>query len=252
MVGIIEQTDAEQLSVQVLNMEAAVSSLDRQLELAYNMMRLQLGVAPETQIVLEGDIDGMAKNVNPQTLTSYDFNLDNNIDFQLLREQEKLKEKQILLNKTDYLPTVSGYYSYTYKLKKAAFDMSPAHVVGLQANIPIFSSFQRKSKVKQSKLELLSLQKDIEQVSDQLNIQAKQLRFSLQTAYDQYVIQQKNVEITRKVFHSNRMKHEQGLLSSLDLTTANNNYLQAENNLLSAINDLLKAQTELLKLLGTL
>jgi outer membrane protein TolC len=130
--------------------------------------------------------------------------------------------------------------------------MSPANVIGIQANIPIFSSFQRRSKVKQSKLQLSSLQKDIEQVGDQLNIQAKQLRFNLQTAYDQYTIQQKNVEITRNVFKSNQLKHEQGLLSSLDLTTANNNYLQAENSLLTATSDLLKAQTELMKLLGTL
>lgn len=251
-VGLIEQTDAEQLSVQVLNMEAALRSLDRQLELAYNMMRLQLGVSPDTKIALVGDVDEMAKNVNAQSLTSSDFDPNNNIDFQLLKEQERLQEKQILMNQAAYLPTVSGFYSYTHKLKKAAFDMAPASVVGLQADIPIFSSFQRRSKVKQSKLQLLALQKDIEQVNDQLNTQAKQLRYNLQTAYDQYVIQKENVEVTRKIFKSNSLKHEQGMLSSLDLTTANNNYLQAENNLLTATGDLLKAQTELLKLLGTL
>ncbi|MDR2563541.1 MAG: TolC family protein [Prevotellaceae bacterium] len=251
-VGLIEQTDAEQLSVQVLNMEAALRSLDRQLELAYNMMRLQLGVPPDTKIVLVGDIDEMAKGVNAQSLANSDFDPNNNIDFQLLKEQERLQEKQILMNQTEYLPTVSGFYSYTHKLKKASFDMSPPNVVGLQANIPVFSSFQRRSKVKQSKLQLRALQKDIEQVNDQLNTQAKQLRYNLQTAYDQYVIQKENVEVTRKIFKSNSLKHEQGMLSSLDLTTANNNYLQAENNLLTATGDLLKAQTELLKLLGTL
>jgi outer membrane protein TolC len=250
--GLIEQTDAEQLEVQVMNLDAALHSLNRQIELAYNMLRLQLGAEPDASISLTSKLDDLTGKVSSQTLLSQQFVLDDNIDFQLLKSQEELKKKQITLDKMAYLPTISGYYSYTYKIKTPAFDMSPANVVGLQANIPIFSSFQRKSKVKQSQIQLKSLQTDIEQVEDQLLIQEKQLRFNLQTALDQYALQQKNVEVSKRVFESSSRKHEQGMLSSLDLTTANTNYLQAESSLLSAKNDLLKAQTELLKLLGIL
>lgn len=251
-VGLIEQTDAEQLEVQVMNLDATLLSLDRQTELAYNMLRLQLGVEPGTQISLTSNINELTDKISLQTLLAQEFSLDSNIDFQLLKSQEELQKKQITLNKMAYLPTISGFYSYTYKIKKPAFDMSPANMIGLQANIPIFSSFQRKSKVKQSQIQLKSLQTDIEQVEDQLRIQEQQLRFNLQTAFDQYALQQKNVDVSRRVFESNTRKHEQGMLSSLDLTTANTNYLQAESSLLSAKNDLLKAQTELLKLLGIL
>jgi outer membrane protein TolC len=251
-VGLIEQTDAEQLEVQVMNLDATLLSLDRQTELAYNMLRLQLGVEPGTQISLTSNINELTAEISPQTLLSQEFSLDNNIDFLLLKSQEELQKKQITLNKMAYLPTISGFYSYTYKIKKPAFDMSPANMIGLQANIPIFSSFQRKSKVKQSQIQLKSLQTDIEQVEDQLHIQEQQLRFNLQTAFDQYTIQQKNVEVSKRVFESSKRKHEQGMLSSLDLTTANTNYLQAESGLLTAKNDLLKAQTELMKLLGIL
>jgi outer membrane protein TolC len=251
-VGMLEQTDAEQLEVQVMNLEAALNSLNRQIELAYNMLRLQLGVSRDTGITLTGNLNEMTDKVSLQSLLSQDFTIDNNIDFQLLKSQEELAKKQITLNKTAYLPTIAGFYSYTYKIKKPAFDMSPANMIGFQANVPIFSSFQRKSKVKQSQIQLKSLQTDIEQVEDQLLIQEKQLRFNLQTAFDQYALQQKNVDVSKRVFESSKQKHEQGMLSSLDLTTANTNYLQAESGLLTAKNDLLKAQTDLLKLLGLL
>jgi outer membrane protein TolC len=251
-VELVEKTSAEQLSVQVMNLDAALRSLDRQIELAYNMLRLQLGAGPDTEITLTETLDEHTGRVALQSLLARDFAIDGNIDFQLLKSQEQIQLKQITLDKMSYLPSITGFYSYTYKVMKPAFDMSPANMVGLQANIPIFSSFQRSSKVKQSKIRLKSLQTDIAQVEDQLNIQEKQLRFNLQTAFDQYEIQQKNVEVSRRVFESSRQKHEQGMLSALDLTTANNNYLQAENSLLSAKNDLLKAQTEFLKLLGTL
>lgn len=251
-VGIVEQTDAEQLSVQALNLEATLHTLDRQIELAYNMLRLQLGVDHRTAITLTGNIDEYASAAAPQTVMSQEFVIDNNVDFQLLKTQEQLQRKQITLDKAAYLPTIAGYYSYTYKIKKPAFDMSPANMIGFQINVPLFSSFQRASKVKQSKIKLQSLQTDIAQAEDQLNIQVKQLKFNLQTAADQYAIQQKSVDVARRVFESSSRKHEQGLLSALDLTTANTNYLQAENSLLNAKNDLLKAKTELLKILGTL
>lgn len=250
--GLLEQTDAEQLEVQVMNLEAALHSLDRQIELAYNMMRLQLGVEPDARISLTGNLNEMTEKVSSQALLSQDFSPDSNIDFQLLKSQEELKKKQITLDRAAYLPTIAGFYSYTYKIKKPAFDMSPANMIGLQANIPIFSSFQRRSKVRQSRIQLRSLQTDIAQVEDQLIVQEKQLRFNLQTALDQYALQQKNVDVSKRVFESSSRKHSQGMLSSLDLTTANTNYLQAESSLLTAKNDLLKAQTELLKLLGIL
>lgn len=251
-VGMIEQIDAEQLDVQVMNLEAAMFSLERQIELAYNMLRLQLGAAHDTQITLTGNINDLTDKVSLQTLLSQEFSPEGNIDFQLLKAQEEMKKKQITLDKMAYLPTISGYYSYTYKIKKPAFDMSPSNMIGLQANVPIFSSLQRRAKIRQSKIQLRALQTDIAQVEDQLHIQEKQLRFNIQTAYDQYVLQQKNVDVSKRVFESSRRKHEQGMLSSLDLTSANTNYLQAESGLLTAKNDLLKAQTELLKLLGIL
>jgi outer membrane protein TolC len=251
-VEVIEQTDADQISIQVMNIEAGLRSVDRQIVLACNMLRLLLGAAPETEIRLTGNLDDNAGAATVQTLLANGFDIDSNIDFQMLKSQEEIQKKQITLDKMAYLPTVSGFYSYTYKLKKPAFDMSPPNVVGFQASIPIFSSFKRKAKVKQSKIQLQSLQKDIEQVEDQLAIQEKQLRFNLQTAFDQYLIQQKNVEVAKKVFESSARKHEHGTVSALDLTTSNTNYLQAENSLLSAKNDLLKAQTELKKLLGIL
>ena len=249
---IVEQTSADQIAVQVLNLEAALHSLDRQTELAYNMLRLHLGLAPGTELSVAGGIDEHLSALAAAGLDAKTFDIARNIDFRLLQSQEELHKQQIRLDKAAYLPTISGFYSYTYKIIKPAFDMSPPHVLGLQANIPIFSSFQRRSKVRQSEIKLRALQTDMEQVEDQLNVQEKQLRFNLRNASEQYEIQKKNVEVSKRVFDNSVRKHEYGTISSLDLTTANNNYLQAEGNLLNAKNDLLKAQTELLKLLGEL
>jgi outer membrane protein TolC len=60
------------------------------------------------------------------------------------------------------------------------------------------------------------------------------------------------VEVSKRVYNNINLKYQQGLVSSLDLTTANNNYLQAESGYIGALMELLNAQLALAKLLNTL
>ena len=250
--GVAEETDVDQFSVQVMNLETTLKSTDRNIELAYNLLRLQLGVGGQTEIQIIGNLDEMAKALNIDQMLGTTMDLSGNVNYLLMQQQIDIMKKQVELQKWSYAPTVAGFYNFTHKILKPSFDASPKHVIGLQANIPIFSSGDRKNKVTEAKLNLKSAEVDIENVADQLTIQEKQLRFNLQSAYDQYLTQRKNVITSRKVFNSMKVKYEQGVISSLDLTTANSNYLQAENTYISAMLSLLQAQTDLEKLLGTL
>ena len=64
--------------------------------------------------------------------------------------------------------------------------------------------------------------------------------------------QQENVEVAQRVYDSYRRKFEQGMATSLDLTQANDNYLNAENNYLTAILEVMNAKLQLDKLMNTL
>jgi outer membrane protein TolC len=58
------------------------------------------------------------------------------------------------------------------------------------------------------------------------------------------------VEVSREVYQNLRRKYEQGMISSLELTTADNNYLQAESQYLTAMLEVLQAQNALNTLTG--
>ncbi len=88
-------------------------------------------------------------------------------------------------------------------------------------------------------------------VSDQLRLQEKQLRYNLINAREQYNTQKENVEVSYRVYESIENKYREGVASSLDLTQAHNNYLQAENNYISALMDLLQTKLALEKLLNS-
>lgn len=249
-VGMMEKVELDQLSVQVNSLNNALKSAERQYEMTKNMLRLQLGVSADTELELTEKLEDIMENAEIRSLANGTFDVVQNIDYQLMDVQEDMSEKQVNLQKAAYLPTISGYYNYTYKLLKPAFDMSPAHMLGLQMNIPVFSSGERRAKVRQAKIDLETTQNNMAMLEDQLSIQFKQLKFNLLSAVESFENQKKNVEVSREVYKSLKTKYEQGVISSLELTTADNNYLKAESDYLTSMLEVLRAQNELNTLTG--
>lgn len=250
-VGIIEKNDVDQLQVQVNTMQNAVNSSKRQLELATNILRLQMGVSIDTELVLSDKLDMILDQTNVEATMLKDFRLENNIDYQLMDQQVVIGKKMVDLKKASALPSIAGFYSYTYKLLKPDFDMTPPHIIGLQMNIPVFSSGLRNAQTQQAYLDLKTIQNNRDLVSDQLRMQEKQLRFNLTNAFETYNNQKSNIEVSRRVYNSLKLKYEQGLISGLDIITADNNYLKAETDYISATLQLLEARLQLEKMYTT-
>jgi len=246
--GVVEQTDPKKLSIMVASIDNAIRSTERQLETAYNLLRLQLGLEPGQAVSLTSDIDEIANQCMLRTESPNGFDVTKNIDYQLLTMQGKIAEKQIDMKKSAYLPSVVGYFSRTEKIQKSKFDMTPNNVLGFSLNIPIYSSGQRSSQVSQARIDLDIANNTKELVSQQLSMQEKQLRFNYNNLLEQYKNQQKNVEVSREVLEKMKLKYQQGVISSLELTSANTDYLTAETNSAGNLLQLLNAELALRKI----
>jgi outer membrane protein TolC len=251
-VGVAEQTDADQLTVQVASVMNNIKMVERATELAYNLLRFHLGVDMDTEIILKESLNDLMNETAAQSTLVTAFDLDNNFSIQLLDKQMALADKQVQLAQAAALPTIAAVYNYTYKLKASSFDMTPPNVIVLQASIPIFASGQRHSKIQQAKIGRETVQNNKDLVSEQLLLQEKQLRFNLKNAIETFTLQKEALEVSQRVLESITRKYRQGVASSLDVTTANTSLLQAQGNYISAMNSVISAQTDLEKLLNTL
>ncbi len=250
--GVAEELDYDQLSVQATMIENGLKAAERQVELSYNMLRLQLGLDAAIDLALTDDLDYLVERSDFQRSLLTGFRMDENIDYRLMELQTSIAEKQVDLERAAFLPTVTGFYNYTEKLLKPEFDITPKHVIGFNVNIPIFSSGMRQARVNQARINLESVENQRELLTEQLSIQERQLRYNLNNALEQFESQKRNVEVAQRVYRNMRTKFEHGVASSLDLTTANNNYLQAENSYIASLMQLLQAQVEMDKLLNSI
>lgn len=250
--GTLEITDVDQIRINVGQLKNNLLALDRNVEVNYNLLRLQLGLQAENPVRLTDPLESFLGQEDYVKLAVKQFEINNNPEFQLMQTQEELSKKMVGLQKWTFAPTITGTYSYNYKLLKPDFDMSPKHSAVISMDIPIFSGLQRKAQLEQAKIELeqTSLNKSL--LEDQLYVNEKQYKYELKNATENYYLQKENIQVAKRVLENIQRKYEFGAVSSLDLTQANNNYLEAENNYTNACLTLLQAETQLERLYNSL
>jgi outer membrane protein len=253
--GLAESTDVDQMASNVTMMENSFSNLQNTIEMNYNLLRFQLGVRFDTKIILTETIDDLVKEINVEALLAQNFNPATNIQYDLFDKQEKLSALYLKAQKAMTLPSLSGIYSASTSgmaMKISDLKWYPSSYLGLNLSVPIFASGQRYSNIQKAKIDLEKARNTKEMISDQLQIQDKQLRYNLQNANIQYRSQKDNVDVSKRVYASMENKYKQGMASSLELTESNSLYLQAENNYISSLMNLLQTKLALDKLLNNM
>lgn len=250
--GTAEITDVDQIRITVSQLKNSLLSMQRTVDVNYNLLRLQLGLQAGTPLTLTDKLEGFLETDNFLKMVAQPFDINQNVQFKLMTTQEELQKKMVGLKKWAFSPTISANYGFSYKILKPTIDFSPKHSASITMQIPVFSGLQRKAQLDQEKitLEQTTLNKSL--LEDQLHLQEEQYKFNLTNALEDYTLQKENIEVARKVLQNYQYKYNAGAVSSLDLTQANNNYLTAENNFTSACLTLLQAQTQLEKLYNEL
>jgi len=253
--GMAESTDVDQMASNLTMVENTRSSMQRAIELNYNMLRFQLGVPADARIELTETLDNLTSEINVEALLSQNFDPAKNVNYRLIEGQEQMSSLALKTQKASVLPTLAGFYNYgTNGMgdKLSELDWFQNSMTGLQISVPIFASGQRTFKIRKAQINLEKARTNREMVTEQLILQEKQLRYNLVSANQQYISQKDNIDVAKRVYTSTENKFRQGMASSLELTQANSLYLQAENNYVSSLMNLLQTKLALDKLLNNM
>ena len=253
--GMAELTDVDQVTTNVTSVTNSKTSTLTTLELNYNMLKFQLGVPVNTQIVLTQTLEDILAEIDVDLLLQNTFDYQQNIDYQLISDQVKLSELSLKSEMSSTLPTLATYYNYgTNGMGDKLNDLRwfQNSVAGLSLSVPIFASGQRYSKIKKARTELEKSKNTQNLLVEQLLIQEQQLRYNLLNANIQYNSQKENIEVAKRVYKNVENKFKQGVASSLELTQSNMQYLTAESNYVNALLTLLQSKLALDKLMNNL
>ncbi len=253
--GMTNQIEADKLQVNINSIETSLISVEQQIESNYNLLKIQMGMPLDQQVKLSQSLDAVLKNIEVQSMLGKEFNTENNIRYKILETQKQLATLKVKKEKSDFLPSLSAYYTYQENAMRDEFnffdsdrDWYPSSMIGLQLNVPIFSSAQRISQVGQAKIEVEKVQNQQNDLKKTLNNQACQSKSDMKQALTKYNNQKKNLELAKKVYDQTQIEFKEGVTTSSEVIQANDKYLQAESQYIGAIVELLSAKTELEKL----
>ena len=247
--GFLEKTDVDQLDVTANTIRNAVNQIDSNLDMAYRLLKIQLGMEDSEKLELTDTLEsGESLTKSSLQLITETFSIDQNVDYKLIETAEKAAKLDLDLARSSFLPTIAGFYNHTEKLKAPAFDFTPKDMVGITMNIPIFSSGQRLSVVSQKRMALEKAKNTRHLVSSSLMMQASQYQNDLKLKIERFQNQEKSKELSDNIYQRTLEKYKQGMASSMDLMNTQNQYLTNLTNYYQAVYDLQAAKSKLEKL----
>ena len=250
--GFLEEIDADQLEVSLLRLDNSVLSMERQVMASRNLLKYQMGIDRNQAIGLTDSLRTMVAELDIDGSLQANLVLEENINYQLLNEQERLAYMDMKLKKAEYLPSLSAFYSMDFTAQRDEFSFFQqdenwyrASVVGLSFSIPIFSSGGRRAGVSQKRIAFEQARNNKDFAAEGLEVEFIQAKFDFASALEKFRSDQKNLELSGKVVRVTKVKYEEGLVSSLELTQINDQYLQTLSSYTSSMVELLNSKIKI-------
>jgi outer membrane protein len=257
--GFVEEIEADQLEVVLTDLQNSVLSMQRQIMATKNLLKYQMGVERERDIVLNDSLASLVATIDYTAILGLEFTLEENIDYQILSDQERLAFMDLKLKRTAYMPTLSAFYSMDFAAQRDEFnfldadqDWYRASLLGLSFNVPIFSSGFRRAGVAQKRIAYEQARNSKEFAAEGLQVEFLQYKYDFANAVEKYRSDKKNLDLSEKVVRVTNTKYVEGLATSLELTQVNNQYLTALTNYTSSMVEVLNAKIKIDQLMNNL
>ncbi|MGH2643753.1 MAG: TolC family protein, partial [Chitinophagaceae bacterium] len=117
-------------------------------------------------------------------------------------------------------------------------------------SFPIFSGTERIHQANEAEITLQESQNDLTNLTQQIHLQIKNTDIQYQNNQAQLITQKENMNLTEGVYQRIQYKFEQGVSSSLDLLSAENELQQAQSNYIDALLNTLMSGVDLQQALG--
>lgn len=255
--GLIEEENVEQLQITLASINSSLENVKRQKTIANDMLKLVLGIDLQNDLTLTDKLDVLTQNNVDLVLLKEEFNVNNNIDYQIGQNLLTSKELLLKLEKSKALPSLGaavnfGYNSFGNEFTFFNQDQKWYNYsnVGVSLNVPIFSSFGRSSRTQQAKIALEQSKTQLTQTEQQLKLQFEKAKSDYEFSLEQLTTSKSNLNLAERIENKNQIKFKEGLASSFDLTKAQEQLYSAQQTYLQTMLDVINKRATLEKLLN--
>lgn len=253
--GLIEEETVEQIQITLASVNSSLNNTNRLVDLSKKILKITLGLDIDDDLTLTEKLDDLtAKNIN--LTESFDnFNVNENIDFQIaenFREQRRLEFKA---EKATYLPSLAANLNFGYNAFSNTFSFTSVNQqwnnfsnLGISLNVPVFSSFGRKAKIQQAKIAFEQAETQLTEAEQMIKLQYESAKSDYEFTIEQYATSKSNLKLAERIENKQQVKFKEGLSTSFEFTEAQRQLYSAQQSYLQSMIDVINKKTALDKI----
>lgn len=249
---LAEKLDVNRLQVNYNNLETEIEKLKGLVELSRVLLKFQMGMPADEELVLTSKLSADA--FNPQADTTRTLDITRRLEYTELQQGIYLTELNERRYRYGYLPTLSAFGNFQYQNLSNDFARNDnwygLGLIGLQLNIPIFDGMRKSAQIQRTRIERMQLEFDSQNLENSLNVEYQQARILYLNALRQLEIQNRNRTLSQEVYDNVKLKYTEGVGSNLEVVQAEAEKNQSQTNYFNAMLEAYIARVDLLKALG--
>ncbi|OCX53612.1 transporter [Mucilaginibacter sp. PPCGB 2223] len=253
--GFVEKIDVDRLTVQYDNLVTNRENVARAITLYIQMLKFQMGMPIDQELTLTDKLENIKldQDIAQNSIDTGFYH--RRIEYSLLETNLKLNMLDVKDKKAAFLPSASLNGGYGGVFQENHFRYLYDHMymnsyIGLGINIPIFSGFQRSYQLKQSQVNVQKAQNDLENAKNGIALQAAAARITFYNSVQSLNNQKRSRELAEEVLRVSKIKYQQGVGSSIEVTQAQTGLETADTDYIQALYSALNSKVDMDKAYG--
>ena len=250
--GLIEEESVEQLQITLSRVKNNLLNARRLKDLAYKMLNLTLGIDVDSAVNLSDNLKFLTDENIVISLLNADEDIEQTIDYKIAKNDTDSKELLVKLEKSKSLPTLNAFINGGYNSFSDDFVFLDNNnrwfgfsTVGVNLNVPIFSSGKRRASTQRAKINLEKSKDDLTETEQRLNLQIETAKSNYRFAVEDYTNKKQNLALAERIENKNQTKFFEGVGSSFELRQAQTQLYSAQQSLLQTMLNVINAKAEL-------
>ncbi len=250
-VGMASRFDLLRSEVRVANLKPQLIKARNNLRIAELNLKTLLGLDLSLPVEIKGKLT--YELFEPDLETSIAKALSNRPELNQMEFQKKMAGEMLKLARASNLPSLAISGTYNYWADQFNFrdeTWQNYYSVNIALTLPIFNGFTTSARVAQSKAMLRELEFTSKGFVDMVKFEVREALLRLNEAKESLLSQEKNVEQAEESVRIAELNFAEGLVTTLDVGTAQAALTQAKVNYTQALYDYVMSLAQLDKAMG--
>lgn len=256
--GLGEEESVDQLQITLSSVENRLQNAIRLQEITLQMLNVSLGLDLNAPTQLKDNLEDLTVSKMNLNILSTDFNIEDNVDYKLAENLNEQRYFEWKLARSRALPTLNAYINYGSAAYSENFDFFngdqqwfDSSILGLDLNIPIFSSLKRSASTQRAKIALEKAKTQLTEAEQQIRLQLENAKNNFTLAIDNYETAKQNLMLSERIENKNQIKYKEGLATSFELRQAQTQLYTTQQEFLQSMVEVINKKTELEIILNT-